>query len=65
MAKNYFLKPFTFLETAGLVGAVFSLAQAPKLIATATRVRREMVFIVGIMLDARRGIGGLSTGMTV
>jgi hypothetical protein len=45
---GYFLKPLTDLEAFGAGVGLESLVQAPKPKATATRVRREMDFIIGL-----------------
>lgn len=47
LAKDYFLKPLTFFAGLGADVGLASLAQAPRPKATATRVRREMDFIIG------------------
>jgi hypothetical protein len=43
---NYFLKPLTLLEAAGWDSCLWSLAQAPRPNATATRVIKAILFII-------------------
>ena len=43
---NYFLKPLTLLEAVGWDSCLWSLAQAPRPNATATRVIKAIFFIV-------------------
>ena len=57
--QDYFLKPFTFLETGAEEAGLLSLAQAPSPNAAATMVNKAMCFIVFLVCRMSAGMANL------